>query len=507
MTSITHLGQAAREASRLFGDRQALVFEGQSFSFSELNDLIERTAAGLAAAGVVRGDIVTLYAGNSWEWIVSYYAIARVGAVINPVNTMLTPGEVDYVVDDCSASAIIASADKLAGAEAVMDKVKLAAVIAPEAPEGMVTFDALLRSGAAPLPEIDVDEANLSTICYTSGTTGHPKGAMQSHRAVITNGAMTAQMQMRGPSDTVVSALPCPHVYGNVVMQSMMFYGAKLVLHARFDPAAMLADIERHKATMIDGVPTMYMFMLNTPEMARTDLSSLTRCYVGGQTMPVATMDRVEKAMGVPLIELWGMTEIAGLGSTHPLYGKNRHGSIGVALPYCELRIADIEDPEHVMPRGEDGELQVRGPITMMGYYGNEEKTKETLLPSGWLRTGDVARMEDDGCVFIVDRLKDMIITGGFNVYPAEIERVLAGHPDVALCAVGKRADEMKGEIAVAFVVPTQGAVADKEALMEYCREHLAAYKRPRDIRFVDDVPKTSTGKIMRRQLHRLDND
>jgi long-chain acyl-CoA synthetase len=223
--------------------------------------------------------------------------------------------------------------------------------------------------------------------------------------------------------------------------------------------------------------------------------------------MPVATMQRVEQAFGIPLIELWGMTEIAGLGATHPLYGRNRHGSIGVALPYCELRICDPEAPDTTLPTGEAGELQVRGPITMMGYFGDETKTAETLLPSGWLRTGDMAQKDDDGCVFIVDRLKDMIITGGFKVYPAEIERVLARHPDVALCAVGKRADAVKGEIAVAFVVPSSGSGRDKNALMSFCREHLAAYKCPRDIRFVDDVPKTSTGKFMRRELHTLDKD
>jgi long-chain acyl-CoA synthetase len=312
---------------------------------------------------------------------------------------------------------------------------------------------------------------------------------------------------MRGPDDVIISALPCPHVYANVVMQSMMFYGAKLFLHARFDPASFLADIAGHRATIIDGVPTMYMYLLNAPERAMTDISSLKRAYVGGQTMPVATMQRVEQAFGIPLIELWGMTEIAGLGATHPLYGRNRHGSIGVALPYCELRICDPDAPDTALSAGEAGELQIRGPITMIGYFGDDAKTVETLLPSGWLRTGDMARKEEDGCVFVVDRLKDMIITGGFKIYPAEIERVLARHPDVVMSAVGKRADEVKGEIAVAFVIPKAGSRPDKEGLMAFCREYLAAYKCPRDIRFVDDLPKTSTGKIMRRELHALDRD
>ncbi len=502
---LNHLGQVAQQAAQKFGDKEALLFNGQSFTFAELADMIERVAAGLVAAGVKHGDVVTLYADNSWKWIVSYYAIARAGAVINPVNTMLTPEEIRYVVDDCGAKVIIASEDKVAGANAVLDRVLAAFTFGEDAPDGMGTFDQLLNGGAPVIPEIDVHPEDLSTICYTSGTTGHPKGAMQSHRSVILNATLTAQTQNRGASDIMISALPCPHVYATVIMQVMMLYGAKLVLHERFDPKAVLEDAERQKATLIDGVPTMYMYLLNEPDLDSTDLSSLTRAFVGGQTMPVATMETVEKNFGVPLTELWGMTEIAGLGSTHPHDGDVKYGSIGCALPDCELRIADPEDPDGALPRQEVGELQVKGPITMMGYFGAERKTKETLLESGWLRTGDLGHMDEDGYVFIVDRLKDMILTGGFNVYPAEIERVLAEHPDIVLAAVGRKKDEVKGEVAKAYVVLKEGATADKEAINAFCRERLSAYKCPRSIQFVSDLPTTSTGKIMRRELHTLD--
>jgi len=504
---LDHIGQIPAAAAARFGDREALVFEGRSFSFNELNDLVERAAGGLADLGITPGDTVTLYAPNAWEWIVSYYAIARLGAVINPVNTMLTPDEVEYVVKDCGATAIIASPEKVAAIMGVRDVSDVRAIISfgDDIADGAVSFDALIAANLpAPAP-VSVDPASLSTICYTSGTTGRPKGAMQSHRAVIINVAMTSQMQMRGPDDTVVSALPCPHVYGNVLMNGMMLFGTRLVLHCLFDPAAVLADIAAYKATIFDGVPAMYMFMLNSPAMADADLSSLTRCYVGGQTMPVPTMEAVESAFKVPLIELWGMTEIAGLGSTHPLLGSNKHGSIGCAIPYCELRIADAEDAGRTMPRGEVGELMVRGPIVMMGYFGDEEKTRETLEPDGWLHTGDLGTMDEDGCVFIVDRKKDMILTGGYNVYPAEIERVLAAHPAVALSAVGKQPDAMKGEIAKAYVVLKADASCTEEELIAFCRESLAAYKCPRLVQFVSDVPKTSTGKIMRRELHTLD--
>jgi long-chain acyl-CoA synthetase len=310
---------------------------------------------------------------------------------------------------------------------------------------------------------------------------------------------------MRGENDVVVSALPCPHVYANVLMNGMMMFGTKLVLHKTFEPKAVMDDIAAHKATIFDGVPTMYMFMLNSPALASADLSSLNRCYVGGQTMPVATMKAVEEGFKVPLTELWGMTEIAGLGSTHPLYGTNKHGSIGCAIPYTELRIADAEYAAITMPRDEVGELMVRGPIVMSGYFGDDEKTRETLEPDGWLHTGDLGTMDEDGCVYIVDRKKDMILTGGYNVYPAEIERVLAGHPAVALAAVGKQEDALKGEIAKAYVVLKEGETGDEQEIIAFCREKLAAYKCPRKVQFVADVAKTSTGKIMRRELYRLD--
>jgi long-chain acyl-CoA synthetase len=226
---------------------------------------------------------------------------------------------------------------------------------------------------------------------------------------------------------------------------------------------------------------------------------------VGGQTMPVATMEAVETAFEVPLIELWGMTEIAGLGSTHPLYGPNKHGSIGCALPYCELRIADVDDANKTMPRGEVGELMVRGPIVMMGYFNNEDQTREAIEPDGWLHTGDLGTMDEDGCVFIVDRKKDMILTGGYNVYPAEIERVLAAHPVVALAAVGKLPDPVKGEIAKAYIVLKSDTSTTEDEIIKFCRKSLAAYKCPRKVQFVKDVPKTSTGKIMRRELYTLD--
>ena len=221
--------------------------------------------------------------------------------------------------------------------------------------------------------------------------------------------------------------------------------------------------------------------------------------------MPKPKMEEVEARFGCPLIELWGMTELGGLGSTFAANGPVKHGSIGVALPYTEARIANTEDASKTLLAGEVGELMIKGGIVMQGYFGNEQATRDTIEPDGWMHTGDVASMDEDGCIFIVDRKKDMILTAGYNVYPAEIERVVAGHPDVALVAVGSIPDEEKGELAKAYIVPKVGASPSADNVIAYCREHLAAYKVPRAVQFVDDLPKTSTGKVMRRELKTLD--
>jgi long-chain acyl-CoA synthetase len=500
---LSTLGEIPRFAARKFGERIALVAGGREFSFRELDQLSDTLAYNLGKLGVAPGDRVTLYGPNSWEWIVSYYGTLKTGAIINPINVMLTPPEVAYVTQNCGAKVLIGSPDKVGPARAAGVSNLTTIVFGPEAIQGTTPFDELIAKPRK-FELAKVDPFATSTIGYTSGTTGHPKGAIQSHRAVITNVAMTAQMHLKTDRDVIVTALPCPHVYGNVVFQGALLCGSKLIMHPRFDANEMLSSLEEHRATMFEGVPTMYMYMLASPELAKHDLSSLTRCTVGGQTMPVAKMREVEERFGCPLIELWGMTEVAGLGTTFPVYGEHKLGSIGIALPYCEARIADTANAAKTMPRGEVGELMIRGPIVMQGYWDNEKATRETIEPDGWLHTGDLASMDEDGAIFIVDRKKDMINTSGFKVFPAEIERVIAAHPSVALVAVGGIPDELKGEIAKAYVVLKSDAAPDAEGILALCRRELAAYKVPRAVQFVADLPKTSTGKIMRRELTKL---
>lgn len=504
---LDELGALLPQAAARFGDRTALHIEGREFSFRELDALSTRLANGLVGLGVRPGDRVSLYAGNSWGWVVSYYGALKAGAVINPLNTMLTAEEVAFAVRDCQARVILAPVDKAQGLLDIRRDTLLEHVILlGEARQaGALALDDLLRSNEAARPDVPVDPAGTSTIGYTSGTTGHPKGAMQTQRAVLLNAAMYANMIARTQADTVLTGVPMPHVYGTIVLNGCLMTGAKLVQMARFDADAALDLAAEHRATVIEGVPTMFMYMLNSPNLARTNLSSLRLCMVGGQTMPATKMEEVEARFGCPLKELWGMTEIAGAGTTHPVLAPKRLGSIGIPLPFTECRVADVEDSGRTMPDGEDGELMVRGPIVMPGYFGNERATRETIEPDGWLHTGDIARRDSDGFYFIVDRKKDVILTAGFNVYPAEIERVVAAHPAVALVAVGSQPDALKGEVAKAYIVLRSGIQTNEAEIIAYCRQHLAAYKMPRAVQFVDDVPKTSTGKIMRRELRRLD--
>jgi long-chain acyl-CoA synthetase len=502
------LGLIVPRAAQRFGSKPALVATARTLTYQELHDLCDRVAGGLQELGVRPGDRVSLYSPNRWEWVVAYHAALRAGAVVNPINVMLTPEEVAFVLNDCGAAAIFTAGEK---AEVIVGLTRsvptLRRVISFDPADSDVTvFEDLLNSPPARQDTPRPAPADLSTIGYTSGTTGHPKGAMQSHRAVFLNTAALFAVQTRTERDVMLNALPLPHVYGNIVMNGTFMSGATLVMMERFDPAVALAEIERQKVTVFDGVPTMYAMMLADPSLPGADLSSLRMSAVGGQTMPVAKMAEWEQRSGAPLLELWGMTELGGAGTSNCSYMPNVHGSIGFALPGLEARIAALGDARVTVPDDEPGELMVRGPLVMLGYYGNEQATRAAIEPDGWMHTGDIASRDDEGHYFIVDRRKDLIITGGFNVYPAEIERVVAAHPAVAMVAVGSVPDETLGELARAYVVLRPGAAATEEEIIEHCRPHLAAYKRPRSVRFVPDLPKTSTGKVMRRELKTLDD-
>jgi long-chain acyl-CoA synthetase len=493
-------------AKRLPG-KIALIFGERTISYGELECLTNQAANGLKALGVSKGDRVTLFAPNSVEWVISYIGIAKVGGVLNPVNAMLTAEELAYVVKDCSAKVLMTTAERAGTAQYLKNDGYLneIVVLGGATNTGTITFDDLLSLQADTIEPPSNIPKELSTICYTSGTTGFPKGAMLDHRSVVLNAAMTAAMNVRTERDIQFTGLPLPHVYGTVVMNLSFLLGLTFVMLEKFDARRALESIERHKVSIIDGVPTMYLYMLAHPDFEKFDLSSLRVAVVGGQSMPAAKSLEWQKRSGAPILELWGMTELAGPGIMQHSYCENRLGSVGIMMPFMQGRIADPLDASKTLPDGEVGELMVKGPLNMLGYYGNETATKETIEPDGWLHSGDLCKMDAEGYFYIVDRKKDMILTAGYNIYPAEIERVIAGHPSVAMVGVGAKPDATKGEIA--YIVLKQGASADATGVLDHCRQHLAAYKMPREVQFVPALPTTSSGKIMRRQLKTLDQD
>jgi len=505
---ITTLAEILPHAARKHADRTALIVENRRFSFRELDSMSNRVANGLVASGVKPGDRVSLFGPNSWEWLVSYYGIVKTGAVANPLNSMLTPDEVRFTVTDAGARAVIASPDKASMLLVLRGVGNLADVVLwGDAPiEGATMLGDWLQHGSADFSAPQRQPSDLAVICYTSGTTGHPKGAMQTQRSVVGAAVGTALMAARTAEDRIISALPLSHVYGSCVFNAAMMAGSTLIVIPRFNEVAVLSAIAQHRATLMDGVPTAYYYLLAHPDFDKYDLSSLTRCWVGGQTLPSAKSLEFTKRTGCPVHEVWGMTELAGATSANPVYGPNKPGTIGIPYPGNAFRVVDVDDADKEMPRGERGELMYRGPLVMQGYYNNPKGTAETIRPDGWLHTGDIATMDEDGYATIVDRKKDMILTAGFNVYPAEIERVLCMHPAVALAAVGSVPDEFKGELAKAYVILKPGAEVSRAALVAHCREHLAAYKVPRAVQFVASVPTTSSGKIMRRMIKEVDD-
>lgn len=485
-------------AARRFGDLPALtMLGGATTSFATIERHVAGFAGWLGEQGIGRGERIVLHLPNGLDWIVAYHAIARIGAVVAPANILLTSEEVRFILADADACALILPGDlpDTDLADAAADRGTRLIAVPPAAGDACGLPTAGARAPA------EVSPGDLFTLCYTSGTTGRPKGAMLSHANIFASSAHTATIHVRAAGETVLTALPFPHVYGNVVMNAAFMAGMRLLVATRFDAGDMLAAIAAERPALFEGVPTMYYQMLAHPAAAATDFSSLRRCTVGGQTMPEVKIAEVAARFGCPLCELWGMTEVAGPATSHSPYWAPRHGTIGLPFPTVEMRIVDLDDPRRALPDGEAGELCVRGPLVTSGYWRDPGATAAAIDGEGWLATGDIAVRDADGYFRIVDRRKDMIITAGYKIYPAELEQVLALHPAVAMSAVVPIMDEMKGELAKAFVVLRPGLTCEAAVLTAHCRRHLAAYKVPRAIAFVADLPKTSTGKILKRAL------
>ncbi len=502
-----NLAVMLRESALARPDRVALILDDFKLTYDHLDALSNQVAGGLRASGVAPGDRVALMMPNVPQFVIAYYGILKAGAVVVPMNVLLKAPEVAYYLSDSSARCILVWEGF--AAEAVKGAAEVGGVPAyvvqqpggPPPPAGARAFSELLRGSphfdmAATSPE------DTAVILYTSGTTGHPKGAELTHLNLFMCCEVGANrlIEIR-PDDVSMAVLPLFHSFGQSnVLNTAIYAGITVTLVARFDPAKVLEVIQRDRVTIFCGVPTMYFALANHPGAEEHRARTLRLCISGGASMPGEVMKAFEDRFKTTILEGYGLSETSPSACFNLSREQRKVLSIGRPIWGVEMRVVDEQDRE--LPRGREhvGEIVIRGHNVMKGYFNRPEATAE-VMRGGWFHTGDMAYVDGDGFFFIVDRKKELIIRGGFNVYPREVEEVLYAHPAVAQAAVIGVPDERLGEEVRAVVQLRAGQVATGEELIEFCRERVAAYKYPRTVVFVDQLPMGPTGKILKRQL------
>ena len=504
MQAYTTLAELVSDVAQRNGSKPALIFADTPISYADLNTQIERAANGLAARGIAKGDRVALYVPNIPEFVVAYYAILRCGAIVVPINVLYRAEEITYVLQHSEAKAFILFADfapqGIAGAEKA-PSVSTVIVLGDVAPKGTTSWEALTDASAPERLPVKVTPGDIATICYTSGTTGRSKGAMLTHRNLVANCEQWQRME-RGrakESDVLLLVLPLFHIYAmNNAMNLYLCAGATIVLVRRFDALYVLEQIQKHRCTMFHGVPPMYITWVNTPTLGDYDLSSMRSAFSGAASLPVQVLDRFQTVTGIEIVEGYGLTETSPTTHGNCAGAVSKPGTVGPPIPGVEARLVDDEDRD-VLP-GTPGEIICRGENITIGYWRSPTATAEALR-NGWFHTGDIATIDEDGYYRIVDRKKDMINSGGFKVWPREVEEVLFWHPAVREAAVVAMPDAHWGERPIAYVALKEGQTVTQEELMAYCKAHLASYKAPSLIKFRDELPKLPTGKVLRRVL------
>ena len=505
------IGENLRRTVERFGDEEAVVSRHQGFraSYRELWDLTAKVARGLMARGVQKGDRVGIWSPNRYEWIAVQYATARMGAILVNINPAYKTAELEYALNQSGISfLILARAFRNANYEGILAEVEGRC---PDLREALVLengWEALLRD-AAQVSEDDLArrEAELQfddaiNIQYTSGTTGFPKGATLSHHNILNNGFFIGEYLRYSERDRVCIPVPFYHCFGMVLGNlACTSHGATMVIPAEaFDPLASMEAVQAERCTALYGVPTMFIAELDHPEFGHFDFSTLRTGIMAGSPCPVEVMKKVQSRMNMTEVTIcYGMTETSPVSTQSttddPL--EKRVSTVGRVHPHVEIKVID-PITGRVLPRGESGELCSRGYLVMLGYWNNESVTAEAIDAARWMHTGDLATMDDDGYLKIVGRIKDMVIRGGENIYPREIEEFLYGHPDVADVQVIGVPSEKYGEELMAWVHQREGASLSGEELETYCRGRIASYKIPRYWKFVDGFPMTVTGKVQK---------
>jgi long-chain acyl-CoA synthetase len=526
-----NLARLLADAARDFPHAPALHFEGRTISYAELAEQAWRFAGVLAGLGVTKETRVGLILPNSPQVIVAFFATLRLGGVVVLNNPLYTESELEHQLGDAGVEVLVcvdllyqrikplrerlgireviitSMLDELPGLKRMLAPYskrgrEASATVAKDEP--VLRWRELLRRADAKPPEAEVDPSSeLALLQYTGGTTGLAKGVMLSHSNLASNvEQVRAWFPDADPGHEIMMAvLPFFHVYGLTVCLLLgVRLRAALVLLPRFNLSAVLAAIDHYRPTLFPGVPTMYVAINKAAAGGGHDLSSIKACLSGAAPLPMEVAERFERYSGGRLVEGYGLSESSPVALANPIYGKRKAGTIGMPLPDTLARVVDPAEPSTAPPPGEPGELALRGPQVMLGYWNRPEETAQ-VLRDGWLLTGDMAVMDDEGYFTIVDRKKDLIISGGYNVYPREVEEVLYEHPKVLEVSVAGVPDPYRGETLKAFVVLRPGERATGEEIREFAKGRLAAYKVPRSVEFRDELPKTMIGKVLRRAL------
>ncbi|MFN2105161.1 MAG: long-chain-fatty-acid--CoA ligase [Candidatus Promineifilaceae bacterium] len=513
---MLNLAVLLEDSAREVPERDAVIFNDVRLNYAQVNGAASQVANGLRALGIQKGDKVALSCPNLPFFPIVYYGILKAGATVVPLNVLLKPREIAYHLADSDSKAYFCfqGTPELPmgefGFKGFQDAdncehfFMITADPAGASPiEGTRTLGQLMYNQPPTFDTVLTEADDTAVILYTSGTTGQPKGAELTHSNMLLNARLADNMYEHRDHDVTLITLPLFHSFGQTVQMNSGFYKRMtLTLLPRFDPGTALAILERDNVTIFAGVPTMYWALLNYPDAEKYDIekiaANLRLAVSGGSAMPVEVMRAFGERFSVSILEGYGLSETSPVASFNRTDRPTKPGSVGLPVWGIKIRIVDIEGND--VPVGEMGEILIKGHNVMKGYYKRPEATAQTI-ENGWLHTGDIGTFDEEGYIYITDRVKDMIIRGGFNVYPREIEEVLMTHPAVSLAAVIGVPDESHGEEVKAFVILNSGAEESPDEIVAWCKENMAAYKYPRIIELRESLPMTATGKILKREL------
>jgi long-chain acyl-CoA synthetase len=519
------------ESAKKYPKNVCIHYQGRNFTYSELDDLSSRFASALLSLGVKRGGRVAVFLPNTPQFVFAFFGVLKAGAIVVNNNPLYKERELEHQINDSGAEIIVAPKDIVKGndlyasLERCRERTCLRQVITTSVTDYLpglkrslsglagirrvsrantLDFVTMLRSNAPMTTFADVDPLeDVAVLQYTGGTTGVSKGAMLTHYNLYSNAARTANYLPLTTKDVSLTVLPLFHIYGlTTAMNAPFFASSQIVLLPSFHVKEVMKTIQQRKVTAFCGVPTMYIAINNSPTAKDFDLRSVRVCVSGGSALPVAVRKRFIELTGGNLVEGYGLSETSPITHVNPLTeGGVKNGSMGIPYAETDAMIVDLDDPYKALPTGSVGELAVKGPQVMKGYWNNEAETAE-VIHDGWFLTGDIAKMDDDGYFYIVDRKKDMVDVGGFKVYPRDVEEVLFEHPGIKEAAVIGIPDEFRGEAVKAFVVRRNeaGSLTEKDVI-DFCAARLIKYKVPKKVEFVPELPKTLIGKVLRRKL------